>query len=215
MLLFPNFMRTGLGVLHVLLCIYSKIHHVINSTGWCPALDEWNLMKSAYFTIHPGKNPLPQMVAGWNPIFFKYIKIKSTGFTSSTFPIQPDFSQNQPAAITLNTGSPPTLRPPYTWLFEGPFTLWTMKSDHVSWPFSMIRVHGPTFMVRLLKKLVLKALGPSLGVNWMWIKKNEHAPKNECANFFQYMFKKGSFEKNSSLTVLLFSLGLYLSFTSY
>ena len=45
------------------------------------------------------------MVAGWNPWFFP----KSTGFTSSTFPIQPDFSQNQPAAITLNTGSPRTL----------------------------------------------------------------------------------------------------------
>jgi hypothetical protein len=28
---------------------------------------------------------------------------KSTGFTSSTFPIQSDFSQNQPVAITLNT----------------------------------------------------------------------------------------------------------------
>ena len=33
----------------------------------------------------------------------------STSFTSSTFPIQPDFSQNQLAAITLNTGSPRTL----------------------------------------------------------------------------------------------------------
>ena len=42
------------------------------------------------------------MVAGWNPCF-------PNGFTSSTFPIQPDFSQNQPAAITLNTGSPRTL----------------------------------------------------------------------------------------------------------
>jgi hypothetical protein len=45
------------------------------------------------------------MVAGLNPLFFK-----STGFTSSTFPIQPDFSQNQPAVITLNTGSPWTLQ---------------------------------------------------------------------------------------------------------
>jgi hypothetical protein len=33
---------------------------------------------------------------------------KSTVFTSSTFPIQPDFSQNQPVAITVNTGSPRT-----------------------------------------------------------------------------------------------------------
>jgi hypothetical protein len=44
------------------------------------------------------------MVAGWNPLLFK-----STGFTSSTFPIQPDSSQNEPAAIALNTGSPQTL----------------------------------------------------------------------------------------------------------
>jgi hypothetical protein len=35
--------------------------------------------------------------------------LKGTGFTSSTFPIQPDFSQNQPAASTLNTGSPRAL----------------------------------------------------------------------------------------------------------
>ena len=35
------------------------------------------------------------MAAGWNPVFFS----KSTSFTSSIFPIQPDFSQNLPAAI--------------------------------------------------------------------------------------------------------------------
>ena len=45
------------------------------------------------------------MIASWNPLCC----FKSTGFTSSTFPIQPDIPQNQPAAITLNTGSPRTL----------------------------------------------------------------------------------------------------------
>jgi hypothetical protein len=44
--------------------------------------------------------------------------------------------------------------------------------------FSMVRVHGPTSMVRLLQKIVLKALGFSLGVNQMWPKKNDHASKN-------------------------------------
>jgi hypothetical protein len=39
--------------------------------------------------------------------------LKSTGFTSSTFPTQLDFSQNQLAAITLNTGSPWTLEEVY------------------------------------------------------------------------------------------------------
>jgi hypothetical protein len=62
-------------------------------------------MKSTCFTIHAGKNPPPQ-----NGCRFKSdYSFKSIGFTSSTFPIQPDFSQNQPAAITLNTGSPWTL----------------------------------------------------------------------------------------------------------
>ena len=41
---------------------------------------------------------------------------KSTIFTSSTFPVQPDFSQNQPAAITLNTSSPRTLLQGKLWM---------------------------------------------------------------------------------------------------
>ena len=67
------------------------------------------------------------------------------------------------------------------------------------------------FMVQLLKKLVLIVLGPSLGVNIMWTKKNDHVPKSECADFFIYMPKKDGFEKNSSLTILLSSFGLHLS----
>ena len=67
------------------------------------------------------------------------------------------------------------------------------------------------FMVRLLEQIVLKALGPSLGVNRMWTKKNDRAPKSECAEFFKYMLKKGIFERNSSLTILLVSFGLHLS----
>ena len=67
-------------------------------------------------------------------------------------------------------------------------------------------------MVQLLKKCVLKALGPSLGLSRMWIKKNDHAPKSECADFFfKYMPKKGIFEKSSSLFILLSSFGPYLS----
>jgi hypothetical protein len=62
-------------------------------------------MKSAYFAIHTGRNPPPQNGCRFKSGFFS----KSTGFTSSIFPFQPDFSQNQPAAITLNTGSPRTL----------------------------------------------------------------------------------------------------------
>jgi hypothetical protein len=63
-------------------------------------------MKSIYFTIHPGKNSLPQNGGRLKSIF---IYNKCTSFTPSTFPIQPDFSQNQRAAITPNAGSSRTL----------------------------------------------------------------------------------------------------------
>jgi hypothetical protein len=50
------------------------------------------------------------------------------------------------------------------------------------------------FMVRLLKKIVLKALGSSLGVNQLWTKKNDHAPKNDCGDFYFFIYaQKGHF----------------------
>jgi hypothetical protein len=63
-------------------------------------------MKSTYFTIQPGIKPPPQNACWLKSVLF--LKAR-TGFTSSTFPIQLDISQNQLAAITLNTGSPRTL----------------------------------------------------------------------------------------------------------
>ena len=46
----------------------------------------------------------------------------------------------------------------------------------------------------LKKTLSTKYLGFSLGVNRMWTKRNEHAPKSKCADFFKYIPKKGKFE---------------------
>ena len=67
----------------------------MNQTGWNPPLSQFIRVKIL----------LLKMVAGRNPFCF----FKSTGFTSFTFPMQPEFSQNQPATITLNTGFPWTL----------------------------------------------------------------------------------------------------------
>ena len=78
---------------------------------WYPVLNESNRMKSLYFIIHLGRNPPPQNGCRLKSISF----FKSIGFTSSTFPIQPGFSQNQPDASTLNTGSPRTVNPKTRW----------------------------------------------------------------------------------------------------
>ena len=62
----------------------------------------------------------------------------------------------------------------------------------------MVRVHGPTSMVRLHKILVLRALGPSLGVNRMWTKKSDHAPKSEGVDYFNTCPKKATVEGEKS-----------------
>ena len=65
------------------------------------------------------------------------------------------------------------------------FTPWTMKSDRGKWVFFSLN----NLMVQLpwssfLKNQFMKSLGPSLGVNWMWTKSNDHAPESECVEFF-------------------------------
>ena len=82
---------------------------------WYLTLDELNQMKYAYFKIHPD-NYLPPhnncqlKSALFVSILFCFVLFcLNIGFTSSIFPIQSDFSQNQLAVITLNTGSPRTL----------------------------------------------------------------------------------------------------------
>ena len=53
--------------------------------------------------------------------------------------------------------------------------------DHEVIPVKIAFLHGPTFRVRfLIKYKFTKPLGPSVGVNQIWTKRNDHAPKNEC-----------------------------------
>ena len=101
-----------LSAIHQIAISLQRTHNLNPRTKWSPALDDSNRMKSAHFTIHLGKNPPPQNgCRSKSVLFFKflYLNFVSTSFTSSTFPIQPDFSQNQLVAITLNTSSPGTL----------------------------------------------------------------------------------------------------------
>jgi hypothetical protein len=92
--------KLRLFAIHQTATSLQRIDNLNPRTGSHPALDESNEMKSAYFTIHLGKNPPLQNGCQLKSGF----SLKAPVSTSSTFPIQPDFSQNQPAAITLNTG---------------------------------------------------------------------------------------------------------------
>ena len=92
-------------------------------------------MKSTYFTIHPGKSPPPENDCWLKSVFCVF---KSTGFTSSTFPIQP-------AAMTLtNTGCP--RRPGHcdTWRLVGSIAPYLQAGLGIGWSgvVSCAGLHG-------------------------------------------------------------------------
>jgi hypothetical protein len=62
----------------------------------------------------------------------------------------------------------------------------------------MVGLDGPTSMVWFLyKNQFTKLLGPSLGVNRMWTKRNDHAPKvKNLIDFFKYMSRNDIFGEN-------------------
>ena len=80
------------------------------------------------------------------------------------------------------------------WHSKGRFT-------HISMPL----VHG----LISLKKSILKALGPSLGVNWMWTKRYDHALISEGADFYFLIYAKKRAVKNKLKS---FSLNIFLAF---
>ena len=89
---------------------------------------------------------------------------------------------------------------------------WTMRGGLFPWSYLMVQLPWYDF----LKNWYTNPWGPSLGVNGMCLKKNGHAPKNECADFFNIcpkrtVWKKNKKTKKTSLTILLYSLGLPLS----
>ena len=84
--------------------------------------------------------------------------------------------------------------------------VYTMDHEVIPWnmAFSMVQLPWSHF----LKNQFTKLLGPSLGVNQTWTKRNDHAPKSECIRLFLIYVQKGQFEKNNqvwSLFCLVFS----------
>ena len=78
---------------------------------------------------------------------------------------------------------------------QGRFPPWTMEDGLFSWSDLMVQLPWYDFF---LKTQFTKFLGPSLGVNQMWTKRNGHAPKSECVGFFSYMPKNSNFGKEKN-----------------
>ena len=81
----------------------------------------------------------------------------------------------------------------------------------------MVRLDGPAFIGMILSKnQFIQFLGSSLGVNRMWIKKNDRAPKSECVDLYCVYVcvcvcpKKAALKINSSLTILLSSFFVFV-----
>ena len=84
--------------------------------------------------------------------------------------------------------------------------------DHEVGPWKMVFFHGPTIWSNFhglvsLKNILQSPLGPLVGVNGMWIKRNNHASRKKCAIFFYKKYVKSvQFKKYFKLTFLLSSL---------
>jgi hypothetical protein len=75
-------------------------------------------------------------------------------------------------------------------LSSRPFYTMIMKSDHGGWPFPWSGLLVQLPWSGFQKDQFTKPLGPSLGVNQMWTKRSDHAPKSECVDIFNICPKK-------------------------
>ena len=62
----------------------------------------------------------------------------------------------------------------------------TMEDGLFSWSNLMVQLSRSYLKINKF----MKPLGPSLGVNRMWTKRNDHAPKNECVGLIDACPKK-------------------------
>ena len=79
--------------------------------------------------------------------------------------------------------------------------------DHEGRPMKMVQLPWSNS----LKTQFTKPLGPSLGVNQMRTKRNDHAPKSECADFLEIYAQKRQIKKIDKFDHSVFS-SLHLLF---
>ena len=73
-----------LFIIHQTATSLQQTYNLDPGTRWYPALGESNRMKSAYFTIHPGKNPPPHNGCRLNYGFFLKQRFHILHFPNST-----------------------------------------------------------------------------------------------------------------------------------
>ena len=87
---------------------------------------------------------------------------------------------------------------------HGPWSQ-TMKDDLFSWSDLMVQLPWFDFFKRSITKLLMS---PSLGVNRMWTKRNDHPQNDVCAYFLIYTPKRKTWKNNPILIILLSSSSL-------
>ena len=91
------------------------------------------------------------------------------------------------------------------------YTMDHEKMAFFPWSDLMVQLSWSKFLNQFIKHV-----GSSLGVNRMWTKRNDHAPKNECANFFNMCPKRAILKKKLSLIIFCFLLvGLLFSIKDF
>jgi hypothetical protein len=84
------------------------------------------------------------------------------------------------------------------WMVHGNLgPVYTM--DHVVGPWRMAFLHGPTSMVRFLKKSIYKAFGPFTRCKPNVDQEAQPCIKTWMCHYFQYIPQKSSFEKKNQL----------------
>jgi hypothetical protein len=78
--------------------------------------------------------------------------------------------------------------------------------DHESGPWKMAFSHGPTSMVQFLENRFTMPLDPSLGVNQMWTKRNDHAPNVNMLTLLNICPQRAVVKNNKSRLIISYLL---------
>ena len=125
------------------------------------------------------------------------VNCRKLEFMNAPWPQVLDLSDHKDRFVSYKFKSFASLRPG---LHPGPWNQ-TLEDGQFSWYDLMVQLPWSDFLTTQF----IKPLGLLVGVNIMWTKSNDHAPKSGCAEFLLTYVQKGQFWKNNSSSIVLLS----------